>query len=209
MSTSSQNHRVSPFTLPPISYYSQAHLLVHSLRLPLCVEHLFRPHLTHISVRERPLAYVMIDRRDETEKDLQRALSILKETLSKGKSPTGIAIRLEMYLRSALNRNSDKVLLVSTGGSPTALSTYLRLLINGCAESGTLFVAGSSSDSHDFNGVALWGPPRDDWLPWCVPRIPGSPVPNRPLPRPTQGRGRISVPAKTRGERLDSPPRES
>jgi len=45
----------------------------------------------------------------------------------------------------------------------------MRLLIDGCAESGTLFVAGSSSDSHDFDGVALWGPPRDDWLPWCVP----------------------------------------
>jgi len=63
------------------------------------------------------------------------------------------------------------VLAVSTGGSTTALNTYLRLLVDGCAESGALFVAGSSSGSHEFDGVALWSPPRDDWLPWCVTRI--------------------------------------
>ena len=90
-----------------------------------------------------------------------------------------MAISFEVSLRSALNLNSDTVLLVLTGGSTTALSTYLRLLIDGCAESGTLFVAGSSSDSHDFDGVALWGPPRDDWLPWCVPLVPGFLFPNR------------------------------
>ncbi|KAF9648303.1 hypothetical protein BDM02DRAFT_2321535 [Thelephora ganbajun] len=83
---------------------------------------------------------------DPSKKDLQRALSILHETLS-----------------------SDTVLMVSTGGSATALNTYLRLLVNGCVKSGALFAAWPSSGSHEFGGVALWGPPCDDWLP-CLPR---------------------------------------
>ena len=70
----------------------------------------------------------------------------------------------------ATNRNLDTVLDVSTGGSATAVSTYLRLLVDRCVESGAMFVAGPPSDSHQFDGVALWGPPRDDWLPWCVHR---------------------------------------
>jgi len=99
------------------------------------------------------------------------------------------------------------VLMVSTGGSATALSTYLRLLLNGCVESGALFVAGSPPGSHEFDGVALWGPPGDDWLPWCVPRIPF--LPARSLPWLAQGRGRVPVSVTARQERLDNPPRKS
>jgi len=54
--------RPTPYLILP-----SAHLLVHSLRLPLYVEHLFVHH-TRFSLRERPLAYVMIDRRDEKRK---------------------------------------------------------------------------------------------------------------------------------------------
>ena len=100
-------------------------------------------------------------------------------------------------------------LMVSTGGSTTALSTYLRLLVDACAGSGALFVAWSSSDSHEFDGVALWGPPRDDWLPWCVTHTPRFLVPGKPLPWLGQGRGRIPVSVTARKERLDSQPRES
>ena len=95
--------------------------------------------------------------------------------------------------------------MVSTGGSATAVNTYLRLLVNGCAETGALFVAGSSSDTREFDGVALWGPPRDDWLPWCVIRILRLLV-SRPLPLLGQGRRRIFVPNTTRREGLDNPP---
>ena len=95
--------------------------------------------------------------------------------------------------------------MVSTGGSPTAVSTYLRLLVNGCAESGALFVAGSSPDAREFDGVALWGPPSDDWLPWCVIRTSHFLVP-RPLPWLGQGGGGIFVSITTRKEGLDNPP---
>lgn len=77
-----------------------------------------------------------------------------------------------MSPRSPLNQTKDAVLKISTGPSTTALSTFLRLLLYGCVESGALFVAWPSSDSHEFEGVALWGPPSDDWLPWCVFRTP-------------------------------------
>jgi len=95
--------------------------------------------------------------------------------------------------------------MVSTGGSATAVSTYLRLLVNGCAESGALFVAGSSSDTREFDGVALWGPPRDDWLPWCVIRTSSFLAP-RPLPWLGQGRRGILVPITTRKKGLDNRP---
>ena len=113
-----------------------------------------------------------------------------------------------MPLHSTLSRNSDTVLMVSTGGSTTALSTYLRLLVAGCVGSGALFVAGTSSDSHEFDGVALWGPPSDDWVPWCVPHAPRFLL-TSPLPWLTQGRGGVPVSATARKERLDNPPRRS
>lgn len=78
--------------------------------------------------------------------------------------------------------------MVSTGGSATAVATYLRLLVNECAKSGALFVAGSSYDTREFDGAALWGPPRDDWLPWCVIHASHFLV-SRPLPLLGQGRG--------------------
>lgn len=73
-----------------------------------------------------------------------------------------------MPLFAALNRAAGTVLTVSTGGSTTGLATYLRLLLEGCIESGALFVACTSPKSREFDGVALWGPPCDDWLPWCA-----------------------------------------
>lgn len=110
--------------------------------------------------------------------------------------------------RLTLNRISDTVLMVSTGRSKTAVSTYLRLLVDGCAESGALFVAGSSSTSHEFDGVALWGPPRDDWLPWCVTLTSCFLVPG-PLPWLVQGRGGVPVSTTAGKEGLDNPTRKS
>lgn len=109
--------------------------------------------------------------------------------------------------RLTLNRNPDTVLTVSTGRSATAVSTYLRLLVEGCAESGALFVAGASSDSHDFDGLALWGPPCDDWLPWCVliPRFSGTQVLTSWL---DQGRRGIPVSTTTGEAGLDNPSRK-
>ncbi|KAF9781258.1 hypothetical protein BJ322DRAFT_263899 [Thelephora terrestris] len=80
---------------------------------------------------------------EPSEKDLQRVLFILHETIS-----------------------NDTVVKVYTGGSTAALSTYLRLLLDGCVDSGGLFVAWTSPDSREFDAVALWSPPSKDWLPW-------------------------------------------
>lgn len=77
-----------------------------------------------------------------------------------------------MLLYSALNHTADTVLMVSTGASASAIGTYLRLLLNGCVESGALFVVWPSPESYEFEGVALWGPPSNDWLPWCVSPTP-------------------------------------
>lgn len=72
-----------------------------------------------------------------------------------------------------------------------------------------MFVVGSSPNSSEFDGVALWGPPCDDWLPWCALRTLRFPVPGVPLPLLAQGRGRVPVSVTARKERLDVPPRES
>ena len=56
-----------------------------------------------------------------------------------------------------------------------ARSAYLRILLNGCVKSGGLFVAFPSFESCEFDGVALWGSPCDDLLPWyafCIPYLP-------------------------------------
>lgn len=82
-----------------------------------------------------------------------------------------------MHLRPVLKQSADTVLIAATGGSSTALGTYLRLLVEGCVEFGALFVTGSSPEPREFDGVALWGPPRDDWLTWYVSCAPHSPHP--------------------------------
>ena len=96
------------------------------------------------------------------------------------------------------------MLAVSTGGSTSASRTYLRLLLDGCIDAGALYVACSSSESREFEGVALWGPPSDDWLPWFVPPTPCF----LPLITLFQGRGGVLVSITEREERLGNPPRK-